>query len=380
VNVAQKTPEERQAVTGNLKVLDPDYLPGPGNEMAIDGPSGEEGAGYIWNGALRAGLTIRNYGVFVDELPAASKPYILEPGKTNPPTQVVIESDPRLKDYTDKSFYNYDNTFPDFYRFKEWEREFDAYVKNGKLPNFEMLRLMHDHMGSFGSALLGVNTPEREQADNDYAVALLMEKVAHSPYASNTLVFVIEDDAQDGGDHVDAHRSTAYIVGPYVKHGTVVSQHYVTVNMIRTMEDILGIRHQNLHDSGVPPMTDVFDISQKDWTLEAVPSTYLLGTQLPIPASAANMALNRFGRIIPKPTHDATWWEAQTKGMDFSKADHVDPVAFNRVVWKGLKGDQPYPTIRSGADLRQNRTELLRTADTHAGHTEARTDGGGQIR
>jgi hypothetical protein len=84
-NVAQATPPERQAVTGNLATLDPDYLPGPANEMAIDGPSGGEGAGYIWNGALRAGLTIRNYGVFVDELPVASRPYILEPCKTQSP-------------------------------------------------------------------------------------------------------------------------------------------------------------------------------------------------------------------------------------------------------------------------------------------------------
>jgi hypothetical protein len=360
VNVAQTTPAERQAVTGNLKTLDPDYLPGPANEMAIDGPSGEEGAGYLWNGVLRAGLTIRNYGVFVDELPAASHPFILEPGKTNPPTQVVIESDPSLKDYTDRSFYNYDNRFPDFYRFKEWEREFDSHVANGNMPNFEMLRLMHDHMGSFGSAILGVNTPELEEADNDYGVALLVDKVAHSPYASSTIVFVVEDDAQDGGDHVDAHRSPAYIAGPYVKQGAVVSEHYATVNMVRTMEDILGIQHQNLHDGGVPPMTEVFDITQKNWTFDAVPSAYLLQTQLPIPVSAANKALQRSGGIIPQSTHDAAWWAAETKGMDFSKADHVDPVAFNKVVWKGMKGNQPYPATRSGADLRLNRAELLK--------------------
>jgi hypothetical protein len=359
VNVAQKTPAERQAVTGNLATLDPDYLPGPGNEMAIDGPSGEEGAGYLWNAALRAGLTIRDYGMFADELPAASNPYILEPGKTTPPTQVTIESDPDLKNYTDKSFYVYDNTFPDFYRFKEWEREFDSYVQNGGLPNYSTVRLMHDHMGHFGSAILGVNTPELEQADNDYGVALLIDKVAHSPYASSTLVFVLEDDAQDGGDHVDAHRSTAYIVGPYVKQGAVVSRHYATVNMIRTMEDILGIKPQNLHDGGVPPMTEVFDVAQKDWTFDAVPSAYLLQTQLPIPVSAAKKALERSHGVIPMSTHDAAWWEAQTKGMDFSKADHVDPVAFNHIVWKGLKAGQAYPANRSGADLRQNRAQLL---------------------
>jgi DNA-binding beta-propeller fold protein YncE len=366
VNVAQATPAERQAVTGNLITLDPDYLPGPGNEMAIDGPHGEVGAGYLWSNALRAGLTVRDYGMFADRLPSATNPYILEPGMTSPPTQVAAESDPDLKGYTDTSFYPYDNTYPDFYRFKEWEREFNSFISNGGLPNLSLVRLHHDHMGSFGSALLGVNTPELEEADNDYSVALLMDKVAHSPYASNTIVFVVEDDAQDGGDHVDAHRSTAYIVGPYVKQGAVVSKHYATVNMIRTMEDILGIKPQNLHDGGVPSMTDVFDVHQKDWTFDAVPSAYLLQTQLPLPAAAAAMALKHSGGVIPKSTHDAAWWEAQTRGMDFSKADHVNPDVFNRLVWKGVRGDIPYPTKRSGADLRQNRVKLLQKAEENS--------------
>ena len=109
-------------------------------------------------------------------------------------------------------------------------------------------------------------------------------------------------------------------------------------------------------------MTDVFDIRQKDWTFDAVPSAYLLDTELPIPPTAAQQALERSRGIIPKSTHAPAWWEAQTKGMDFSKADHVDPQAFNLVVWKGLKGNLPYPSTRSGRNLRQNRTELLKKA------------------
>jgi hypothetical protein len=123
-------------------------------------------------------------------------------------------------------------------------------------------------------------------------------------------------------------------------------------------------------------MMDVFDIHQKNWTFDAVPSAYLLQTQLPIPASAAKKALERSGGMIPKPTHDAAWWETQTKGMDFSKADHVDPLAFNRMVWKGLKGDQPSPTTRSGADLRQNRAELLQKAATQ-GESSVKSAGSG---
>jgi hypothetical protein len=112
-------------------------------------------------------------------------------------------------------------------------------------------------------------------------------------------------------------------------------------------------------------MTDVFDVRQKDWTFDAVPSAYLLETELPIPPAAAAKALQLSGGIIPKSTHDAAWWEAQTKGMDFSKADHVNPEAFNRVVWKGLKRDLPYPTNRSGTDLRQNRVKLLQKAEAN---------------
>ena len=104
---------------------------------------------------------------------------------------------------------------PDYYREAEWAREFEGYVKNGKLPSIEFVRFMHDHLGNFTKAIDGVNTPDTEVADNDYAVGKLIQAVAHSPYADSTLIFVVEDDAQDGPDHVDAHRSEAFIVGPY---------------------------------------------------------------------------------------------------------------------------------------------------------------------
>ena len=127
---------------------------------------------------------------------------------------------------TDPYFRGFDNTFPDYYREVEWEREFANFSKTGDLPSLELVRLMHDHMGNFKEAIDGVNTPEIQQADNDYAVARLIDTVAHSQYKSNTLIFVVEDDAQDGADHVDAHRTTAYVVGPYVRHGAVVSKFY----------------------------------------------------------------------------------------------------------------------------------------------------------
>jgi hypothetical protein len=190
-------------------------------------------------------------------------------------------------------------------------------------------------------------------------VALLIEKIAHSPYRANTLVFVLEDDAQDGPDHIDAHRSTAYVVGPYVRHGKVVSTRYATINMLRTIEDILGLGHLSLHDGGVRPMTDVFAINEEpDWSFKASPSQLLLATQLPIPAQQAR----RDSRSVPRSLHDAGWWTEKTQGFTFVKEDLNDASAYNRVLWEGTMGDRPYPTARSGLDLRHNRKKLLEQA------------------
>jgi hypothetical protein len=99
----------------------------------------------------------------------------------------------------------------DYYNFKEWEREFEQFAASGELPALEFVRFPHDHLGSFGTARYRVNTPTKQMADNDYAIGLLVEKIAQSRFAQDTLIFIIEDDAQDGPDHVDAHRSIAYV-------------------------------------------------------------------------------------------------------------------------------------------------------------------------
>jgi len=131
--------------------------------------------------------------------------------------------------------------------------------------------LSHDHTGSFGSALGGVNTPELQQSDNDYAVGLLVQTVAHSPYAKDTLIIIIEDDSQDGADHVDSHRATTYFVGPYVKQHAVVSTRNSQPSVLRTIEDIFGTEHINLNTYYARPMADVFDITSSGaWTFNAI--------------------------------------------------------------------------------------------------------------
>jgi hypothetical protein len=257
-------------------------------------------------------------------------------------------ANPELYKYGDPYFRGFDPGYPDFYREAEWEREFDGYVAHRNLPAFEIVQLPVDHMGEFGTAISGVNTPELQQADNDYGVARLVERVAQSPYKDSTLIFSIEDDAQDGPDHMDAHRTTAYVIGPYVKHGAVVSTYYTTVNMIRTFEDVFGLEHLNLNTATERPMTDVFDLNQKDWTFEAAPSAVLRHTRLPIPASAFPAA-EAFKAAVPP--HDAAYWAAKTAGFDFRGEDRIEAVKFNRIVWEGLMST-PYPRTRSHLDLR----------------------------
>ena len=337
---------------------DPNILPGTRDVGALDGPDqGDEQRGYIWDAVMRAGLTFRNYGYHCDQaeyFATPPTPLLLNPRAQH--VRVAFPSRTTLINTTDPYFRSFDNNFPDFYREKEWEFEFEQHVKKGNLPALSMVRLMHDHMGSFGTAIEGVNTPETQQADNDYAVAKLIEKVSKSPYASSTLICILEDDSQNGADHVDSHRSTAYIVGPYVKHGAVVSTAYTTQNMLRTIEEVLGIDHVDVLTASEKPMTDVFDINQGQWSFRAAPSDYLYNTQLPLPPRSAKAG------PIPKSTHDAKYWADRTKEFDFTREDNLkDPDKFNRIIWEGLHGKNvPYPTVRSGLDLRQNRTELLK--------------------
>jgi len=148
-----------------------------------------------------------------------------------------------------------------------------------------------------------------------------------------------------------------------VKHSAVASTHYTTVSMLRTIEDVLGLEKLGIHDSGQPPMTEGFDTTQSTWTFTAAPALVLFNTQLPL-TGAAKINLS----AIPKPTHDAAWWEARTKQFDFSAEDRVNPAEFNRVIWQGLKGDVPYPTNRSGTDLRRNRDQSRKPVAVGSGN------------
>ncbi len=351
VNVGMPTLAER--LTGDpLLPDDPDLLPGQAGLASPDGPGDEENTGYLWDNALRAGLTVRNYGFFLDAVcynaPKCQIPLAEDPFSTK--TTVAYPANAALAPYTDPYFRGFDLSFPDYYRYKEWARDFDANYAAGGLPNLSLVRFMHDHTGGFTTAIDGVNTPDREEADNDYAVGLLVQKIANSIYKDNTLIFVAEDDAQDGGDHVDSHRSTLYVAGAFVKQNTVVSTPYNTIDMVRTMEEVLGLGPMNLNDALAQPMSDVFNPAQMNWTFTATPAAILSCTSLPLPRPIAP---------CNDPTPNAHYWARVTRGMDFSDADRVDGAQFNRILWKGLMGNRPYPSRPTGKDLRQNRDKLL---------------------
>ncbi|HEX7287433.1 MAG TPA: bifunctional YncE family protein/alkaline phosphatase family protein [Candidatus Angelobacter sp.] len=362
INLAGSTPEERN--TADLS--DPaNQLPGTADVAAPDGPKEDEtGAGYLWDAALRAKVSLRNYGFFLDlgrysSAPGRQALPLLQDPSANE-TRVAFPTKTSLQEVTDPYFRGFDMRFADYWRFTEWEREFDQYVNDENLPQLELLRICHDHLGSFDKAADGVDTVETQFADNDYALGLVAEKVAHSPYAKDTLIFVLEDDAQNGPDHVDAHRSIAYVIGPYVKQGALVSERYTTVSLLRTIEQVLGIKPLGINDAFQRPMSEVFDLRQKEWTYMARVPEILRRTRLPLPRARAVKTI-RAQQAAPLSAHDAAYWTEKTRGVDFSEEDKLDTEAFNQVLWNGLKGDQPYPSERDGRDLRKGRRKLLRS-------------------
>jgi YVTN family beta-propeller protein len=307
--------------------------------------------GYIWDSVLRAGKTVRHYGLYADEnyyvVPSAGYPLYI-PIVRDAFAQKAIQAVPvrkSLLDQTDVYYRGWDLNTPDQYRFEEWNREFQQYVKNGNLPDFEMVDFMEDHFGNFSSNVGGLENPLAEMASNDYAVGQLVEAVSHSLYWKDTGIFVVEDDAQNGPDHVDAHRSTAFVISPYVRHGAVVHTMYNSTSVLRTIEDILGVQPLGLNDANAAPMADVFS-REPNMKAYVAPIPGIL-CQPPVDPTLVPECKNPAGRSITaavKPLHDGAWWAQATKGFNFNHPDLVNADVFNRILWRGIMGDdKPYP-------------------------------------
>jgi len=319
------------SVTGGTANL----LTGTGNHASTDAPFGSQ-QGYIFNAALNAGKTVRNYGFLVNNIgpictnTTSSTTCKATPIKTPFASSViqVAPLEPSLVAFTDVYFRGYDQNYPDVWRYNEWKREFDQFDSANTLPSLSLVRISHDHMGSFGSALGGFSTPETQQAECDYATGKIVEAVAKSlNYSANTLIIITEDDVQDGPDHIDSHRAPAFVVGPYVKNRAVVSTSFNQVSALRTIEDILGTQHINLYTAFQRPMADAFDInSSGNWNYTALASTYLNGTVLAL-AKDDKVRFAEGPKL--KPKHNAAYWDKAMAGFDFTEADNVPTGPFN---------------------------------------------------
>jgi YVTN family beta-propeller protein len=337
INVGLPTNADRRA-WNPASPDDDDLLPGVHDFGAVEAAE-EGGAGFLWDEALRHGLTVRNYGFFCDDSryfvkpddPVYLSPELREPWKTG--TRVAFPARSSLRDRTDPYFRCYDQKFPDVHRVRSWEREFDGYVAGHDLPALSLVRLSHDHFGNFDKAVDGVDTPDTQMADHDYAIGLLVERVAASEYWDDTLIVVTEDDAQNGSDHVHSHRSFVLFAGGPVAQGVRSSTRYTTPSVLRTVELVLGLDPLAIPDAVAPPIVEAFDLSRTAPRFKALVPAVLRSTKLALPAAQDGKT-----QLSAAPRGTAAVWAARTVGFDFDEADQVPSWAFERLLSGHLGG------------------------------------------
>lgn len=286
--------------------------------------------GYIWDYCARAGISYRSYGEFVgirDVKPGGGGEADLNRDRVAGSENFTSED--ALKGHFSPTFPPYDLSIPDVTRFERWMEEFREFEKNGDLPQFQIVRFGNDHTQG---TRVGAPTPRAYVAENDLAVGKLVEAVSNSKYWATTAIFILEDDAQNGSDHVDAHRSIAFVVSPYTRRRVVDSTLYTTSSMLRTMELILGLPPMSQYDAAATPMYNSFS-DQADLT--------------PFRHRAAKYDWSeRNGPNAPGAQRSAMF--------DFSKEDTLPDVEFNEIIWKAVRGaDSVMPAPVRSAFVRQ---------------------------
>ena len=280
----------------------------------------EPSSGYIWNLADRAGITYRNYGEYVnvpeDSASRTDSAYF--------PTKASLAA------HTNRAYPGWSLEIPDQVRIGIWLDEFQGFVRSGKLPALELVRLPNDH--TWGAAA-GRPTPHAYMADNDLALGRLIEALSKSPFWKNTVVFVLEDDAQDGPDHVDSHRSPMLVISAY-NRGKVFHRFANTSDVVATIEDILGLGRMSQFDHYGRPLREIWET-----TPDLRPYTALTPA---VPLTEVN----------PKRGAMA---EASKK-LTVKKEDTSDDDLFNRILWTTIKGDRPYPGTRRMSTLEAARS------------------------
>jgi YVTN family beta-propeller protein len=267
---------------------------------------------YIWQRLADAGVSLRNYGFYADTN-----------GVTDP-------KDPALGANTNHAFPGYDLSKPDHCdatlhtgRMCEWLRDFKQYEATGNLPAVQFVRLPNDHTAG---TRVGAPTPKAYVADNDYAVGQLVDAVSHSKYWESTAIFITEDDAQNGPDHIDAHRTEALVVSPYTQAGRVDSTFYSTVSMLRTMELIVGIRPMTQFDTYANAMLGTFsdrpDNSAYDAARPAQPFTEVNAPNAPMAAESAAQQLGKEDQINERTFNEAIWQSIKGAGSVMPEPQH----------------------------------------------------------
>jgi len=272
-------------------------------------PANSPPAGYLWTNAAQAGVSLRNYGYFAENRDKAAPDG----------TQISSVRDPVLTRVTNMKYRSFDTDYTDIDRAKVLIEDLAQFQQSGMMPQLMIVRMGNDHTSG---TTPGKIAPLSASADNDQGVGMLVDAVSKSRFWNETAIFVIEDDAQNGPDHVDSHRSPCYVISPFVKRHTVNSTMYNQASVLRTMEIILGLHPMTTYDAGARPMFSVFNgaPSEGTYTLEK-PQT---------PLDARN------------PEKSAT--AMRSKRMNFKEADDIDDDELNRILWSAIKGpDVPFP-------------------------------------
>jgi len=257
--------------------------------------------GYIWDMATRAGLSVRSYGEFVDRARVGGK-------------SVLRASVPGLEGKINLEFAPFDLTIPDVQRADVWLKEFRQFEASGNLPRLSIIRLGCDHTSGTRE---GQGTPVAMVADNDLALGRVLDAISHSRFWKESAVFVVEDDAQNGPDHVDAHRSVLLVASPYTRRQAVDSTLYTTCGVLRTIELILGLPPMSQLDAAATPFYNAFQANP-----DLRPFTVL----------AARVKLDE---VNPKKAPGA----AESAALDLDEADMAPDLVFSEIIWKAVKGE-----------------------------------------
>jgi hypothetical protein len=290
-----------------------------------DEPNASPTAGYLWDAAARAGVTLRNYGEFIGI--GAESPEEKYTGHF----EGIGEN---LAPYTCPFYPDFDLEILDNFRVDLWLKEFRDFEKSGEMPRLQIVRLGNDHTTGTKK---GAKTPRAFVADNDLALGRLIEALSKSKFWKETAVFVVEDDAQNGCDHVDSHRTVAFAISPYTRRGGAVDPTmYSTTSMLRTMELILGLPPLSQHDAAATPMSNAFS--------DKADLTSFVHRPAQVPLYETNP--------------DGAPMQALMERWDFSREDAAPDIAFGEAIWKSVKGaDSEMPAPVNAAFVRIENAE-----------------------